>query len=302
MKAVFLALLLITACSVNPPVSQDTKQPEKRNTAFIETQMNDPLLPNQKYIYETGINKAWKTTTGNPSLKIAVIDGEVKAHSDLAVPSIRFYSLDAPLDHATPIASIIGAAQNNGIGMAGITKCQILSYVAQTKMDTYLGDFRLDMVERAFYQAVADGAKIINCSFGTKNDLPPIRAAVSYAIQRGVVVVAAAGNSGETSLTYPAAYPSVIGVGASYEGKRTEWSSHGSWVAVYAPGQGLLTLLPDRTTILSGTSAATPVVTGTVGLMLSVNPKLKPLEIRQIILLTSKAGQLDAYEAMRKVK
>ena len=202
---ILLALLFLSACFANLPVSQVEKQPQERNTSFISVPMNDPLLPQQTYLYETGIVKAWSITTGNPDLKVAIIDGEIKQRADLYATLTRLYSMDAPAIHATPIAGIIGAAQNNGIGMAGITKCQILSYVAQTTLDPLLGDFRIDAVERSFYQAVADGAQIINCSFGINSDLSVVRAAVFHATQRGVVVVAAVGNSGQEFRVYPAA-------------------------------------------------------------------------------------------------
>ena len=302
-KTILVALLLCGACSTSSPVPQSKEQPEKRNTTnFITVPMNDPLLPYQKYLYESGIVKAWQLSTGNRQLKIAIIDGEVRQHSDLQLLQTKLYSLDAPSDHATPIAGIIGATQNNGLGMAGIAQCQLLSYVAQTRLDPKLGDFLLSAVTRSFYQAAADGAKIINCSFGVRQDLPEIRAAVDYVIQRGVTVIASASNDGKDWKTYPAAYPTVIGVGGSYEGRRADWSNYGEWVTIYAPGQGLLTETPEGTTLISGTSASAPIVTGTVALMLSVNPKLKPMKIKKIIQQTSKTGQLDSYQAVLKAR
>lgn len=301
MKTTFLALLLCCSCSSNPPVSQDEKQVKTGNSNFIGPAMNDPLLPFQKYIYETSINRAWTITTGNPNIKIAVIDGEIKPHEDLLLLKSYIYSLDAPITHATPIAGIIGATQNNGKGMAGITKCTLISYVAQTQPQPG-GDFTVSAVEKSFYQAIKDGVKIINCSFRVREDIIVLRTAVGYAIQRGIVVVAAAGNDGTDEKNYPAAYPSVIGVGSTVDGARASWSNYGSWITVSAPGQGLLSELPDQTTMISGTSASAPIVSGVVALVLSVNPKLKPEKIKQIIQQSSKAGQLDAYQAVKKSK
>jgi subtilisin family serine protease len=131
--------------------------------------------------------------------------------------------------------------------------------------------------------------------------------AIQDADAAGVTVVAAAGNNGTDTPVYPAALESVIAVGAvNRKSQPTQWTSFGPWVDVAAPGEGLF--LPagaDGYATSNGTSWACAIVSGTVALLLQVNPKLSPAAIKKLLIETAhpsrgdKAGinVVDAYLA-----
>ncbi|MFD0205012.1 MULTISPECIES: S8 family serine peptidase [Saccharothrix] len=114
--------------------------------------------------------------------------------------------------------------------------------------------------------AADHGAEVVNLSLSGPVDSPVLHDAIRYAVDRGVVVVAAAGNSGGGLPQYPAAYPEVLAVSATdWNGNLTDFSSWGEHVDVAAPGLAVTSLddaAPDRTRTGSGTSVATPIVAG----------------------------------------
>ena len=144
--------------------------------------------------------------------------------------------------------------------------------------------------------AVDQGAQIVNVSAGIPVPSQAMEAAVSYAIGKNVIVVAASGNQADGVQNYPAAYPNVIAVSASTkDDKIADFSSYGSYVWVAAPGKDIVsTYYKDGDTYaqLSGTSASTPFVSGTIALMLSQRGNLTPKTIREILKAT--AVDIDA--------
>jgi subtilisin family serine protease len=126
---------------------------------------------------------------------------------------------------------------------------------------------------RAIYYAVANGAKVINMSFNYTSYSRELAKAVDYATRRGVVCVAAAGNSGEQATVYPAALKNVIDVAStSNEDTPSTFSNYGAppvWLA--APGEGVMTTYPFNTYAAGwGTSFSAPLVSGTTALLVSM--------------------------------
>ena len=125
--------------------------------------------------------------------------------------------------------------------------------------------------------AADNGAKVINMSLGGSSASSTLKRAVNYAWGKGVVLAAAAGNSGNRSPTYPAYYPNCIAVAATDSNDlKTSWSSFGSWVDVAAPGVDILSTFPNHSYQIgkalgydkgSGTSMATPHVAGLAALV-----------------------------------
>src|SRR3989304_1482938 len=125
--------------------------------------------------------------------------------------------------------------------------------------------------------ATDNGAKVINMSLGGSSGSSTLRDAVNYAAANGVVIAAAAGNSGNSSRTYPAYYSTVIAVAATDSNDaRASWSSYGSWVDVAAPGGNIFSTFPHHPYQInkapgydfgSGTSMATPHVAGLAALV-----------------------------------
>jgi subtilisin family serine protease len=131
--------------------------------------------------------------------------------------------------------------------------------------------------------AVDRGARIINLSIGTQGDSQIVRDAIDYALQHGVVIVAAAGNDGTESILFPACYEKVICVGAvDAEMNHAPFSNRGGTLDVVAPGVAVYTAAPGKRYVsFSGTSAAAPFVSGALAALLTENPYMSPDEIRQ---------------------
>jgi len=132
--------------------------------------------------------------------------------------------------------------------------------------------------------------------------------AVTYARDRGVVLVAAAGNEGSSRRFYPGAYPNVVSVGATNSGdRRTDWSNWGTWVSLGAPGETILsTGIGNRYITLSGTSMAAPIVAGVAALVRSLG--YPAASVHQLLQQTADAcscgwaaGRVDAAAAVRAV-
>lgn len=192
-------------------------------------------------------------------------------------------TVDDRYGHGTHVAGIAAAATNNGVGIAGIyATARLLN--AKVIGDNGVG---YDSAIAAGIRWAADqGAQIINMSFGQTTDSTLVREAVAYAAGKGVLMVAAAGNEGKSVLRYPAAYPAVIAVGATTQPiigrpeRRADFSNYGlSWVDIAAPGEGILSTLPNHDNTIkvkqygtmNGTSMATPMVAGGAAMLWAAN-------------------------------
>jgi RHS repeat-associated protein len=266
---------------------------------------------------DVGAARAWARTTGESSTVIAVIDSGIDfSHPDLQAnrwvnqrerenrkdDERNGYTDDLhgwdwvtgsngvrdEQGHGTAIAGLIAAQGNNGLGVSGVMwSARLMSLRVLDKTGT--GDIA-DAVEAIDY-AVAMGAQVINCSWGTEAESAALRDAIVRAGAEGVVVVTSAGNGGadlDAASYYPASFnlPNVISVAASDALDQiapfSNWGA--STVTVAAPGVDLLTTkMGGDYAAVSGTSAAAPLVTGVVGLVKSERPWLSPEATRQAI-------------------
>lgn len=183
--------------------------------------------------------------------------------------------------HGTAIASIVAGASGNGAGVTSYCdQCRVMPVKALA--GSGLG---LDAdIARGVRWAVDHGARVLNLSLEGDSEDPVLHAAIRYAYNNGVVVVAAAGNLGTTSPTYPAADTFAIGVAATDSADRLyPWSNRGRWVTLAAPGIDLSGVPGGGTFAFAGTSAAAAVVSGTAGLCLTSAPTLTPALVRRAL-------------------
>lgn len=232
---------------------------------------------------------AWAYSTG-AGVKVGIIDtGADLTHPDLkenirgGVNLLRPSSL--PYDdngHGTHVAGIVAAAKN-GLGVVGVAP-QAELYVVKA-FDCF-GNGRLSTILEGLQWCVEQGLKVVNMSFGMERESAALQRAVQKAEAAGLLLVAAAGNLGRANaVVYPARYPEVLAVAALGEdGRLARFSSYGPEVDVVAPGENILSTYPRGYKTLSGTSMATPHVTGIVALLLALSGHLSPKAVREFVL------------------
>jgi thermitase len=220
--------------------------------------------------------EAWDVTTGSPTITIAILDTGVDLdHPDLAnkiISNIKFSNsatTDDVYGHGTHVAGIAAAMTNNGIGVAGLGySCSIVN--VKVLDDNGMGAY--SWIVSGIIWAADNGADIINLSLGAPYASSALEDAVNYAWGKGVVIVAAAGNNGDTTPMYPAYYTNCIAVAATdANDARASWSNYGDWVDVAAPGVSIYSTLKDNSYgYLSGTSMASPHIAGLAALVFTV--------------------------------
>lgn len=283
---------------------------------------NDPYyrLGEQWGLGTINASQAWSLASGVPEVKsgvtIGIIDSGINAnHEDLlgeVWPGLDWCSsvvnnicvgvgTNTADDngHGTWVAGIAAAITDNGVGVA--SPAYSANLIAE-KVDppNQPDNYPADAVANAITDAVSRGARVINLSLRYLTDYSTLRLAISDAITKGVVVVAAAGNDSDDGPAFPAMYAGypannnlslLISVGATNQNnQRSQWntqgdpgSNYGSWVTLYAPGTSIATTGLTGYVSCDGTSCATPFVAGTASLMLAINPSLTPAQIKTII-------------------
>ena len=233
---------------------------------------DDPSFSLQWGMTKIKAPDAWTTTKGSPSVKVAVLDTGVSlSHPDLqgkVVATRNFSSSSTPDDvngHGSHVAGIAAAATNNGVGVAGV------GYSVDIMDVKVLGDsgsgLYSDMISGITW-AADNGANVINLSLGGTMASSALESAVNYAWSKGVVVVAAAGNSASSAPFYPAYYANVMAVAATTDlDKLASFSDYGDWVDVAAPGISIYSTIPGGYGYMSGTSMASPFVSGLAALL-----------------------------------
>jgi len=238
-----------------------------------------------------GVPSLWKETKGE-GIKVGVLDtGIALEHPDLrpAILEARDFtrSPSAAYDaqgHGTHVSGII-AARRNAHGIVGVApEAKIL--MAKVLNDEGSGTSQ-DIVSGIRW-AVEAGADILSMSLGSSEPDEEIHQALLLAISKGIFVITAAGNEGPDldTVGYPAGFPEMVAVGSIDRRKRlSQFSSRGRQVDVVAPGDEITSCYPPRGyAVLSGTSMATPFVSGVVALALAKHRKMggkTPLHTQQ---------------------
>lgn len=219
-------------------------------------------------------NLVWPSGNIADPIKVGIIDtGISNTHPDLLANVQGGVNTINPLKswnddngHGSHVAGIV-AALDNDIGVIGVGPA--INLYAIKALNRNGSGFLSDIIE-GIQWAVANNIQVINMSLGTASDIQSFRDAVTSAKNAGIVVVAAAGNSGG-SVIFPAAYPEVIAVSATDRNNViASWSSHGPEVDLAAPGMGIYSTYKGTSyATLSGTSMAAPHVAGSAALVLN---------------------------------
>jgi thermitase len=266
--------------------------------------------------------EAWASTSASGSgkdIKVAVLDSGVDLdHPDInpkVVLRANFSGAATNEDkygHGTHVAGIV-AASHNTYGVAGVCPgCTILA--GKVLDDRGIGSS--SGLANGINWAVSNGAKVINMSIGVRASRT-LETAINNAWSKGVVLVAAAGNGGNQTKIYPAAYPNVIAVAATdNKDAKASFSTYGaSWVDLAAPGVNVYSTFPDQDFALAepnnrslsydvgnGTSMSSPIVAATVALAWSANPAATNTIIRGKVQSTAdKIGGTGTYWANGRV-
>ncbi|MYS20751.1 type VII secretion-associated serine protease mycosin, partial [Streptomyces sp. DvalAA-14] len=267
--------------------------------------------------------QAWQTTKG-AGVTVAVLDTGVDAtHPDLTgqvLPGKDEIGFGAQRGdrswarHGTGMAAIIaghghGADDDSGVlGIAPQARILPVRVILEDKdpQRQKARQTRGDALPDGIRWAADHGADVINLSLGddsaTAAPVADEDDAIQYALDKGVVVVASAGNGGQDAdrSSYPAAYPGVIAVAAvDQDGKHAAFSTRRWYASVSAPGVDVVIADPDRTYYNGwGTSAASAYVSGTAALIRSANPRLSPAQVKQVLQTTTrhkpKGGRSDS--------
>lgn len=294
--------------------------------AFPQDPPNDPLfdaspLPNSRQeqwdlTSDRGISvdRAWALSTGKGVVVADVDVGVDTDHPDLKgrfTPGYDFFMNDRSVtsetrnNHGTNVAGVLGAATDNGEGIAGIAPDARIMPVRTADNIIHQGS----RLAAGIVWAADHGADVISMSLGAESRSAALDKAVAYAHRKGVVLVAAIGNESANHHNYPATYDEVIAVGginpdtadAAAQGSlepqtpvatdftvRAAYSDYGPHIDLVAPTQVPTTDYgggyPRN---WSGTSAATPHVAGVAALVKAARPSLTPVEVRQILIRTA---------------
>ncbi|MFV2021201.1 type VII secretion-associated serine protease mycosin [Micromonospora sp. LOL_023] len=245
-----------------------------------------------------GADRVWPLTRG-AGITVAVVDTGVAADSPQlrgrVLPGVDLTSPGRPradsdcFGHGTFIAGIISAAPVDGTGFHGVAPdARILPVRVANSMD----DGTARLFAQGIRTAVDAGADIVNISASTTAPEQSLVAAIEYAEQRDVLVVAAAANSAGqgTQVAYPAALPTVLAVGAiDSTGTLAAFSQTGAHLGLTAPGVEVVSVGPGGPGHWrgSGTSYAVPFVAGVAALVRAYRPDLSAAEVRHRLLATA---------------
>lgn len=265
-------------------------------------------VENQWNIKATNVEGSWNEGYTGDGVKVAVLDTGISSHPELniagGVSTVDYTdSWQDDNGHGTHVAGIIAAkpaiASVNGLDITGVSP-DVDLYAVKVLDSSGLGN--LQDILQGIDWSLANGIDIINLSLGTSEYSQIFEQLVQYAYERGTLIVAASGNDGiENSVEYPAKFNDAIAVSSVNESLNiSDFSSTGNEVDFAAPGEEIISTFTEGYYALeSGTSQATPHVTGMLALLKQKNPNMTNRELKTLLSRYTKdlgaAGQDPLY-------
>lgn len=330
-KKYYLMILFIISCSIHTIAQKDfnycgkvtVSNPDLCTNDITRSVPSDPLFYQQWGLYNSlypgkDINMSpiwnsnrWNYITGK-NIKIAIIDAGVDTtHIDLSanIDSISYdtetgnsshiYYYESNYSHGTHCAGIAAAVKDNGIHIAGVAPNAKIVSISNS---LHLIEYNSELLANGIIWACDHGVDVISCSWGAAPN-PLLNNAIQYALTngrhgKGCVIVFAAGNEGNSYVSYPAnCNDMILTVGAiKNDGKRWPNSNYGEQLDLVAPGVGIISTIPNDTTASkSGTSMACPHVAGVAALILQRNSELTVSQVNDIICSNAKRITSNNY-------
>ena len=214
--------------------------------------------------------------------------------------------------HGTACASLIAGKGGEGGVLGAAPKAKILP----VKVMDDSGKSDGFAIAKGIVYAVEKGAKVINLSLGTTSETTLLDSAIDYALGKGVLVVAASGNEGKEGENYPSTVDGVLCVGAvDGEKWKAAFSNYGPKIDLVAPGVLVAAAAPEGGVVLmSGTSAAAPLVSGAAANVWSENPNWSAEKVAEKLMAEADdlgspgaddwygSGLVNLYRALRTIK
>ncbi len=256
---------------------------------------NDPYAGSQWHLGKIGSSSAWDSSQG-AGVTIAILDTGVDgSHPDLSARMVAGWNfVDGNANtsdvhgHGTAVAGAAAASLNNGTGVAAVAGQARIMPVRIADANAYA---YFSTIAQGLNWAADNGARVANVSYAAAGSAS-VQNAAQYMKSKGGLVVVAAGNNGVDEGIAPTSTMVVVSATDSNDVK-TSWSSYGSAVSIAAPGQDIwTTVLGGGYQAWWGTSLASPVVAGVVGLMMAARPTLGSSQVES--LLYSSAVDLGA--------
>lgn len=266
----------------------------------------------QNYLRQIKADMAWDLVLNSSNVVIGIVDSgsdldheDLKANivlpgKDLVGPSFSNLQEDNDpdvksdsTDHGVRVSGMASAVSNNGLGIASVAsnaKLLIVKVGADNNSTTIYRGYE------GIKYAADNGARIINCSWSGPGGGGYGEDIINYALSKGCLVIAAAGNENSNIQEFPALYPGVMAVASvDYQDKKSSFSNYGSHIAISAPGEIFTTANGNKYVSVSGTSFSAPLVASAAALVSARFPAYDMNQVREQLRVT--ADNIDAINS-----
>lgn len=274
------------------------------------TVTSDANFAKQWYLDKIGAVLIREKGLSGEGVRIAIIDSGINSsHPDFNNVNILpgyncsedaedVYDYSDEVGHGTMVAGLIAAQTDNEIGISGIASNAQIIPIKVTSQST----FSISSLFSGLEKALTTDCDIINMSLGgaitNPDTLSVFKEYIDKAEEKGMIVIAAVGNYGSSTLYYPASFDNVIGVGSVNENLTvSSFSQKNRSVFITAPGNNIISLSNSNSVATtSGTSFATPIVTAVTAIIKEVNPDCSLQDLKELFINTSIDSGVEGYD------